>query len=338
MKKLLSISVVIPAYNEQRNLTRLFNSLKNQTYPKSKIEYILVDDDSSDRSIAIAKKFGAKIVRVKTHDIELNKGIGMHKAKNDLVYWLDADMQICGKDFFEKLAEPLNSDNSIDASFTAEFAMNKKLPYVKSSILRFISYHPLQQDPLYAFFSPDLQNQIVHTTSEYFVCKFVPGRIPAVGRILYRRKKLLSTEVGKHPEFIDMEAVETYTRAGFDTYAYVPKALIRHYHAETLGLLVKKRLRNLDRDYLPNYENKHFTWFDIENKKDILKIIFWVIWANAFIPETIRGLYYAVKHRDHAFLWQPVVAIVTTDAILLGFMSHRKGRQIIARFLRNIIR
>ena len=252
-KNLPIISVIIPAYNEEKNLKRLFNSLKSQDYPRKKIEYIVVDDGSTDKTSYLAKKFGAKVIKVKTKDIELNKGIGMHAAKGEYVYWMDADMQVTCDDFFSRLVQPLIERPDIGSSFTAEFSLTGRGGKVKSSILRFISYHPLQHDPLFIYLSTPIDSTVIESNNNYDVCKFVPGKVPVVGRIMYRRKKLLATDVGKGEPFIDMEAVETYTRAGHDLFAYVPKARIRHYHAETLSLLVRKRLRNLERHYIPNY-------------------------------------------------------------------------------------
>lgn len=333
-----SISIVIPFYNEEENLQILFKSLKKQNYPIEKIEYIAIDDSSTDRSLDIAKKFGCRILKVATHDIELNKGIGLHAAKNELVYWLDADMEICCDDFFLRLTKPLIDNPKIGASFTVEFSLdgcgNKK---VKSSILRFISYHPLQQDPLYAFFSKSIESTFVEKKSDYYLCKFIPGKIPAAGRVLYRRKELLATEVGKSKPFIDMESLEIYTRAGHNLYAYVPQAKIRHFHAESLKELITKRLRNLERDYLPNLEHKYFLWINPKDKKDILKVIFWVIYANLFIPELIRGIIKMIRYRDIVFLWHPVVSITTTDAIIWGFLSKSNGRKFARTLFKNVL-
>ncbi len=336
LKKTLSISVIIPAHNEEINLVRLFSSLKKQAYPKNKIEYIVIDDNSNDKTFSLAKSFGARIIKVKTADIELNKGIGMHTARNDIVYWMDADMEVCGTDFYENLLSPLQENPEIVASFTKEFSFCGCDSKVTSSLLRFISYHPLQQDPLYAFFSHSIESTIFKRLGNYSLCRFIPGKIPAVGRIAYRRNILLQTSVGENKSFIDMESVEIMARSGHNLFAYAPEAKIRHYHAENLQSLIHKRLRNLDRDYLPNSEHKYFTWFDLENPNDIKKIMFWIVYANLFIPELIHGLFNILIHKDIAFLWQPVVAITTTDAILWGFLSKPKGRSITLKFFKTL--
>ncbi len=328
-KELLSISVVIYARNEEKNLARLFKSLEKQIYPKNKIEYIYIDDNSTDTSVQKAIKFGAKVFKYKTGDIELNKGIGMNKAKNELVYWMDADMQVLDNDFFLKLAYPLWENKNIIASFTNEFALDSKKE-VKNSFLRFISYDPLQRDPLYQFFSPSIKETIIGTRNDYYICKFKPKHIPPAGRSMYRRKLLLETSVGKNESFIDLETLEIVSRAGYELFAYVPSAKIRHFHAENISTLVKKRVRNLNRDYLPNMGNKYYTWFDLSNPRDVLKIISWITWVNLFIPETMVGIYKSIKNKDLAFMWQPIVSLLTTDLILFSIITSKGGWKLIS--------
>lgn len=334
--KLPTISVVIPAFNEEINLRRLFSSLKKQTYPKNKIEFIVIDDTSTDNTYNLAKEFGARIISVETHDIELNKGIGMHAAKYELIYWLDADMEICSKDFFQLLAQPLIENKNVIASFTKEFALDCA-EEVNNSLLRFISHDPLQRDPIYQFFSPSIEDTIIDKKTSYFICNFQPGRIPPCGRSMYRRKILLSTAVGKDKSFIDLESLEIVARAGYQLFAYVPEAKLRHYHATTLHQLISKRLRNLERDYLPNIGQKYYTWFKLGDPRDFLKIIYWIIRTNLFLPELIVGLIKTLRYRDLVFLWQPIIALLVTDAILFGFISKPSGRSFIFKAIKKII-
>ena len=332
-----TISVIIPAYNEHDNLTILFTSLNRQLYPREKIEYLFIDDNSTDNSEKIAKEFGAKIINVETHDIELNKGIGMYAAKHKYVYWLDADMEIFGSDYWQRLVLPLEENPQLMGSFTNEYSLSKDLPYESKSLLRYISYNPLQCDPVYQYFSESIDRCVIEKTDNYAICKFKSGRIPPCGRMMYRREKLLETEVGKNKSFIDLESLEIVVRGGYKYFAYVPEAKIRHYHALDLTQLITKRLRNLERDYLPNISHqKYYTWFNPSKSREILKIIWWVIYANLFFPALIKGVFLSIKHQDLAFLWEPIATIVTTDAILWGFVSKKTGRDLISKMLKTL--
>ena len=54
------VSVIIPTYNSSRTLEKCLESIKNQTYKN--IEIIVVDNNSTDNTKEIAKKFADKAI------------------------------------------------------------------------------------------------------------------------------------------------------------------------------------------------------------------------------------------------------------------------------------
>ncbi len=48
------ISIVVPTYNEEKNIERCLKALTNQTIPRDQIEIIVVDGNSHDRTREIA--------------------------------------------------------------------------------------------------------------------------------------------------------------------------------------------------------------------------------------------------------------------------------------------
>src|SRR3989344_3387909 len=89
-----AVSVIVPAYNEEKTLAKTVSSLLRMDYPKDKIEVIVVDDGSKDRTYEIAKGFSDKRVRVFKKEnggkgSAINLGIG--KARGEFVAVLDAD-------------------------------------------------------------------------------------------------------------------------------------------------------------------------------------------------------------------------------------------------------
>lgn len=92
----ISISVIVPARNEEENIERLLTSLAGQSYPKSQFEVILVDDHSADNTIEIAKGFEfVKIIPLHAERINSYKKkaieTGIAAAAGDLVVTTDAD-------------------------------------------------------------------------------------------------------------------------------------------------------------------------------------------------------------------------------------------------------
>ena len=87
------LSVIVPVYNRASFLGDALASLFAQTHRD--FELILVDDGSTDDSVAIARAFGDPRLRVVSH--ERNRGIpaarntGLAAAQRDYIAWLDSD-------------------------------------------------------------------------------------------------------------------------------------------------------------------------------------------------------------------------------------------------------
>ena len=58
-----SISIIIPTLNEEKYIERCLKSLKNQSFRN--FEIIVSDSYSTDDTVKIAKKYGAKVVLTK---------------------------------------------------------------------------------------------------------------------------------------------------------------------------------------------------------------------------------------------------------------------------------
>jgi uncharacterized membrane protein YhdT len=56
----------------------------------------------------------------------------------------------------------------------------------------------------------------------------------------------------------------------------------------------------------------------------------WVIYANLFIPKTIKGILLTIKNRDIACMYEPIVSMLLTDAIIYAFIRDKRGREIIS--------
>lgn len=97
--KFCNVSVIIPAYNVERYLDDSLGSLYSQSLPPKEI--ILVDDCSSDATLAVAalwkRKFISSGVDFTVVELEQNRGAGnarnegLKRAKEKYVYFLDSD-------------------------------------------------------------------------------------------------------------------------------------------------------------------------------------------------------------------------------------------------------
>ena len=94
------ISLVIPVYNEERNLAMLMERIMpTMSAMKRPFEVILVDDGSRDSSLDILRGFAAESPEIRV--VELTRNYGQHAAilagfsivRGEIVVTLDADLQ-----------------------------------------------------------------------------------------------------------------------------------------------------------------------------------------------------------------------------------------------------
>ena len=94
------VSVIIPAYNEEKSIAGTIESILKSDYPKDKFEVIVINDGSNDNTLKVAKKFEKRGVRVLSKK-NGGKGnalnFGIDKAKGEIIFSMDADTFVASK-------------------------------------------------------------------------------------------------------------------------------------------------------------------------------------------------------------------------------------------------
>src|SRR3989344_2309445 len=96
VKNLPKISIIIPTRNSEWILSICLKGISTAAYPKNKIEIIVVDNESSDSTIKLAKKYGAKthILFGKPPLVCQQRNLGAKRATGEYLLFLDHDMEI----------------------------------------------------------------------------------------------------------------------------------------------------------------------------------------------------------------------------------------------------
>ncbi|MBL7170303.1 MAG: glycosyltransferase family 2 protein [Candidatus Aenigmarchaeota archaeon] len=102
------ISVVVPAYNEEKLLAKCLSALKNQDFDKT-FEVIVVDNCSTDKTPEIGKKFGFRVIYEPKKGQIFAKQRGCMEAKGDIIAVLDAD-NIPAKDWISVIYKELTGE------------------------------------------------------------------------------------------------------------------------------------------------------------------------------------------------------------------------------------
>ena len=128
----MKVSVVIPVYNEEKRIKKCLDSLINQDEKPDEI--IVVDNNCSDRTIEIVKKYKEVIiVKENTQGILFARNAGFDRAKGDIIARSDADT-ILPSHWIKSIKLSFSKDENIVAVsnpvFIHDYGFNKKFFFI----------------------------------------------------------------------------------------------------------------------------------------------------------------------------------------------------------------
>jgi glycosyltransferase involved in cell wall biosynthesis len=331
-QQLPRVGFILLTYNDVKGAEKCIKSVKMQDYPKSLVDLVVVDNGSKDGSEKMARKLGARVFVQPKGTLYSNWIYGMHKLKCDFFFYLEQDIVLKDKNFIRKMIAPHLEDNRLMATFTKEYPKRDM-----SLTCQYLSYHYSQCDPLLEFLSPKREDLEQEKKGDYIVYKYELGKIPPVARMLYRVKYLKKTPNWKTDNYFDHDFITTNVKAGYPYFAYVPEAGYYHYHVTSYWHFLKKRVRNLGLHYFAYSDKTEYPWLHTDNKKEVLWMIGFVLYANTLVLPFIRGFLRMLKHRSPVLLMEPIVTIGVTDVLLWNFLKNNAGRKIISNSFRTLL-
>ena len=140
-----TISVIVPVHNAEKYLIECIESIVNQTYDK--LEIILVDDNSTDKSGDICDQYATNDSRVHViHNIDGGEGgakarnVGISAATGEFFYFMDSDDYI-EKTMLQKMYETLCREQSqgVICSFNYVDENGEALPWYTPQLSQYQS-------------------------------------------------------------------------------------------------------------------------------------------------------------------------------------------------------
>lgn len=136
---MIEVSVIIPVYNEEKYIKRCLDSLIAQTYPREKMEWIIIDGNSSDRTVEIVRRYEDQypiillINQARKTPISMNMGIKV--SSGNYIVRFDAHTQF-PEDYIDKC---INALENIDADNVGGYVDTKAEGRVGGAIASVLS-------------------------------------------------------------------------------------------------------------------------------------------------------------------------------------------------------
>lgn len=198
-----TLSVVMATYNEEENISACLESAKNIAD-----EIIIVDGGSTDKTVEIAKSFGAKVINADNPRIfHINKQKALEAASCEWILQLDADERVSEKLALE-IKKVINMDDDKIGDYQRTLKSRKLFIRHQKLLEKRDGRVGTESGSLAAFFVPrknfflgkflkfggaypDGVIRLVRKGKTYFPCKSVHEQIVIEGRVGWLQNDLL---------------------------------------------------------------------------------------------------------------------------------------------------
>lgn len=325
VSSLPTISVILPTHQAGKYLQNCLKSIAMQDYPKDKLEVLIIDGGSRDRTLEIAKKFNTfptKILFNPFRDCDEGKSIGLRHASGEIIALIDADNELNSPDWFKVMVQPLLEDKTL-FGVESPWLIRKDDPLINQ-------YETLLQiaDPLARQLHPKME---VLDRGKYIVYRTKFGDTPVIGAngFLWRRR-VIDFVGGYEQKFEEVNFIARVVEGGYLSYAKVKEVGIYHYYCTSVWSYIKKRVK-IGRKFLARKERGQKTWVDHATNDSFLRA---VLYNMSIIGPTLEALSEYRKSRNIAWIWHPFISFLTIIVYSYAVIEHQL-RKVIKRLVKS---
>ncbi len=285
------ISVVIVS-NRQAKLRECITNFGKQTYSNFAIIVVWNGTLTELRTLQTSTKHYKNItfIRDGSNNVSRGRNIGIKHAKSDYVAFTDDDC-IVDKKWLDELYTPFRRDQKLGGTGSIRTIKNNDNFFANLWQITNITIGDM--DDKYAFFN----------NKNIYLC---------TSSVLFPKKVL--NEVGGFDESLtsgeDSDISVRIKSKGYNL-TLVPKAIVQHYHPETISHMIKQQLWYGRGDYVLYHKHKWANGFDT-----FLRI------AKSLIASPITAVIYAIKQKNIKLLVIfPIYVLLMDSARTYGYIK-----------------
>jgi glycosyltransferase involved in cell wall biosynthesis len=309
------ISILIPTLNAEGVLEDCLKSIEKQGYPKDRVEIIIADGGSTDKTLEIAEKYGARVFKNKLKTGESGKKVALANASGKFCALVDSDNILPTKNWLEEMVAPLTENPEALGSEPWEYTWRKKDGF----ITRYCALIGMN-DPLVHFLGNyDRINLLTGKWTEisheevdkgdYLLVKFGKGGVPTIGAngTVFRRSFLKENVSGNY--LFDIDILYDYLKKyGSVVFIKVKNGIIHTYCERNVKKFAKKQRRRV-KDFL-YHRSLGDRGYDLPGS-DILGIVKFILICLTIFPLLYHVIKGYSKKKDIAWFFHPLACWIT---------------------------
>ncbi len=287
------VSFIIPTLNAEAILENCLASIARQDYPREKIQIILADAHSKDRTREIGKKFGALILDDHGKNMEEGKRLALQHATGDYIVFVDADNEITHADYLARAVDAL-AKNPQALGVEGYYLPSPKM----SSFCAYVTHRLHISDPMAWLMSANPRLVAREGEVERWTLPLGTFSYPlGANGFVYRHADLKS--VAADEKFQDTHVAMFLMKNGQREWLRLRGRGVHHYYVQTLRGFVRKR-RRATVHFLRVQEEMPVNWMKEKPPVPLWLAAFYCVSFVGPLWHTARGI---LRDGDPRWLW-----------------------------------
>jgi glycosyltransferase involved in cell wall biosynthesis len=314
-----SVGIVIPTLNADRALSLCLRSIAEQDFSRDRMEIVIADAGSQDRTLAIADAFREEglPLRVVPNPLktgEAGKFAGFDACSFDIIALIDSDNILPDPDWLTTMVRPFEEDDTIIASEPLFYTYRREDGYIN----RYCALLGMN-DPLCLFIGNyDRTCLVTHRWTGLQVVQEDRGNylrvtlrdklIPTIGANGFLIRREILRDLCPGPYLFDVDLLqEALSRAKSIAIAKV-KAGIVHLYCNDYKTFTRKQKRRV-LDYLRHRGRERAS--DAWDASRIRGIIFFTLCTLTILPLFLQSGIGFIRKRDICWCFHPAACWIT---------------------------
>lgn len=324
------VSIMIATYNSGWILSKTLDAIRKQSYPKKKLDILIVDGGSTDNTRELALKYGCRVLDNPKKEPGYAKLIGFREARGKYLITIDHDEILVNKDSIANKVQALLSVPECRVALCSGYTraagsslFNEYMSEFGDPYSLYIYYFPKG----YGFFEKLLRRHysIVLDTNEHFVVDFKGMKkqplieVACLGTMIDREFFVENTDIMTNIStlahifymMLDMDSTRVIVLKG-DPLIHDSLDSLKKYWP-------KLKWRICNNVHFPEKGEVGFSGRAKYYKGFKYKRYFFIPYAFTLVFPLIQGLWLSILRRNPIFILHPVFSIYVAAQILYHY-------------------
>ena len=316
LENLPRISIIMPTLNAEAILDNCLASIARQTYPRDKVEIILADAHSKDRTREIAAKYGARVLDDNGKNMEEGKRLALRHATGEYIVFVDADNEITHPDYLE-LAITALAANPQALGVESYYLPSPKM----SSFCAYITALLHISDPIAWLMCTNPRLVARDGETERWVLPENSFAYPlGANGFVFRRADLQSVQADE--KFQDTHVALFLMKNGKREWLRIRGRGVHHYYIQTLWMFVQKR-RRATVHFLRVQEEMPVNWMKEKPPVPLWLAAVYGVSMVGPLWHTLRGF---SRDRDWRWCWHMLASPASVLGNAWGMLTYWRRR------------